>query len=150
MKTVKIVRYLFAYVVIASASLAMERVVAALPSAANARAAESLLDLCNSDLECTLSRKESAETAMDRVKPWKKRTDARPARERKSSRLKEPYRSQLKLAAPMSMTTSSLARMTNTYKSIYSARNHRWRRLCAYQDQEARNLPKKRSGFGHR
>ena len=69
MKTVKIVRYLFAYVVIASASLAMERVVAALPSAANARAAESLLDLCNSDLECTLSRKESAETAMDRVKP---------------------------------------------------------------------------------
>lgn len=42
MKTVKIVRYLFAYVVIASASLVREREAATLPSAANARAVELL------------------------------------------------------------------------------------------------------------
>lgn len=42
MKTVKIVRYLFAYVVIASASLAREREAATLPSAVNARAVELL------------------------------------------------------------------------------------------------------------
>lgn len=82
----------------------------------NAKAVNTLKSWFNWALACIRNPNSRATNAREPDKLWTKRTDAKNAWEKRSSKKKRSLKLVLSLVAQMSTTTSLLARAMNTYK----------------------------------